>query len=288
MALWGINLSALAILVQHIDPITLTAVQIFTAGVAVLVITKTIGIFRFPTKTEWKTIGLITFFNVVLHHSFLAIGLTKTTGVNAGIILGAVPLVTMMLSIIFLNNKVSKIRITGFIIGFIGILTTSLAGTEGISSISIGDIFVLLCMISQAISFILIGKLETSLDPRLLTGYMFIAGSLIIFIISFFVGTDLHQLSRLFSIELGVIFLFSGLIATAFGHMVYNFSVRQVGPSETTVFFNLNTLFDILGASIFLKEPVIKGHFIGLAFIITGVFLGSGILGNLTQRYFLK
>src|SRR5699024_12158625 len=97
MVLWGINFSALAILVQHIDPITLTAVRIFTAGVGVLVITKTIGIFRFQTKTEWKTIGLITVFNGVLDHSFLALGLTKTAGVSAGIMLWAAPLVTMVL-----------------------------------------------------------------------------------------------------------------------------------------------------------------------------------------------
>src|SRR5690625_697300 len=92
MALWGFNLSALVVLVQNIDPITLTSVRIFVAGLAVLMIAKFIGIFRLPTKKEWKTILIISIFNVVLHHSFLAIGLTKTSGVNASIILGSAPL----------------------------------------------------------------------------------------------------------------------------------------------------------------------------------------------------
>src|SRR5699024_9982934 len=95
MATWGFNLSALVVLVNNIEPITLTSARIFTAGIAVLIIAKFIGIFRLPTKDEWKTILIITIFNVAFHHTFLAIGLTQTSGVNAGIILGAAPLVTM-------------------------------------------------------------------------------------------------------------------------------------------------------------------------------------------------
>src|SRR5699024_12736873 len=117
-----------------------------------------IGIFRFPTKTEWKTIGLITVFNVVLHHSVLAVGLTKTAGVNAGIILGAAPLVTVVLSVLFLHYRVSNIRVIGVLLGFVRSLITSIAGTDGIAAVSRGDLFIFLCMIAQVISFILIGR----------------------------------------------------------------------------------------------------------------------------------
>jgi len=284
MAIWGFNLSALAILVGEIEPVTLTSVRIFVAGVAVLCISKFIGIFRLPTKAEWKTIGIITIFNVVLHHSFLAIGLTKTSGVNAGIILGAAPLMTMVLAIVFLRNHVSKLRVIGFFLGFIGILITSIAGTDGIANISFGDLFVLLCMIAQAISFILISKLNPTFDPRLLTGYMLLTGSFVIFIVSLFIEGDLTQISKLFHWKLGLIFLFSAVIATAFGHMVYNFAIRNVGPTETTIFVNLNTLFALIGAFVFLGEPILKNHFIGLVFIVIGVFLGSGTLEYMLQK----
>jgi drug/metabolite transporter (DMT)-like permease len=276
MAMWGFNLSALVVLVSHIDPVTLTAVRIFTAGVAVLLISRIMGIFRLPTKSEWRTIGLITIFNVVFHHAFLAIGLTKTSGVNAGIILGAAPLVTMVLAVIFLRNQVSRLRVLGFVLGFIGILITSVAGADGPASISLGDLFIFLCMIAQAISFILIGKLNPTFDPRLLTGYMLVIGSVAIFIVSLSVENDLGQIVRLFNWKLGSIFLFSAIIATAFGHMVYNFAIKNVGPAETTIFVNLNTLFALIGTAIFLGESIYVNHYIGLIFILIGVFFGSG------------
>lgn len=284
MAIWGFNLSALVVLVNHIEPVTLTAVRIFTAGVAVLVIAKLFGFFRLPTKGEWKTIGLITIFNVVLHHSFLAIGLTKTAGVNAGIILGAAPLVTMVLAIVFLRNHVSKLRIIGFIFGFIGIMITSVAGTEGLAAISFGDLFIFLCMVAQAISFILISKLNPTFDPRLLTGYMLLCGSFVIFLVSLIVEGNLSQIGQLFSLKLGPIFLFSAIIATAFGHMVYNYAIRNVGATETTIFVNLNTLFAILGAALFLKEPIMPNHYLGLVCIVVGVFFGSGTLEQLLKK----
>src|SRR5699024_2086868 len=154
---------------------------------------------RLPSKSEWKTIGLITIFNVAFHHTFLAIGLTKTSGVNAGIILGAAPLVTMVLSIVFLRDHVTRLRTIGFFLGFIGIIITSVAGTGGISAISLGDGYIFLSMFFQAISFILISKLNPSFDPRLLTGYMLILGSIFIFIVAVGVEQNVSQLGQLFS-----------------------------------------------------------------------------------------
>ncbi|MGX1902681.1 EamA family transporter [Thermolongibacillus altinsuensis] len=58
-------------------------------------------------KLTWKEamyIGIAALLSVVAHHLFLAIGLTKTTATNAGLILGLVPLVTSVLAIVFLGK----------------------------------------------------------------------------------------------------------------------------------------------------------------------------------------
>ena len=246
------------------------------------------GIFRLPTKDEWKTILIITIFNVAFHHIFLALGLTRTSGVNAGIILGAAPLVTMVLSIIILRSSISRLRALGFLLGFIGILITSLAGAEGMDAVSLGDVMIFLSMFMQAFSFILISKLNPTFDPRLLTGYMLLIGSVFIFIISGLFEGNFAQLAQLFTWKLGGIFLFSAIIATAFGHMTYNFAIKNVGPTETTIFVNLNTLFALLGASLFLGEPILKNHYIGLIFILVGVFIGSGTVDYLIKRRRLR
>ncbi len=284
MAFAGLNLSALVVLVNNVQPITLTAFRIFIAGISVLIMSNRMGIFKLPNKLEWKTIINITLFNVVLHHSLLTIGLTKTSGVNAGIIQGAGPLITMILSIIILKDIITKFRLLGFLLGFIGVVTVSISNANNLSSVSIGDLCIFLSIWSQSYSFILISKLNPDFDPRLLTGYMLVTGSLFVFIMGLVLERNFSQLTALFSWDLGAIFLFSAIIATAFGHMIFNGAIKKIGPTETTIFLNLSTLFAVLGAAIFLREPVFISHYIGLILIIFGVFIGLGTIEYMIRK----
>lgn len=284
MVFWGFNVAATKTLVTSITPLMLTAVRIGTAGMVVLILSKLFSIFRLPKKNEWLTILYITLFNVIGHHAFLATGLTKTSGVNTGLILGSGPLVVMVLSIILLKDSMTRLRIFGFVLGFLGILATTLAGPEGISKLSIGDLYIVISMVTQAFSFILIAKLNPKLDPRLLTGYMLTIGAILIFFVGLFVEGNFVQYKQLFSWKLGLVFLFSAVLCTAFGHMIYNYAIRQVGPAETTIFINLNTVFALIGSSIFLGETIYPNHFLGMALIFIGVFIGSGTLEYLIKK----
>lgn len=91
-----------------------------------------------------------------------------------GLILGAGPLLTAILSSILLRNKPTGIQVLGFLLGGAGVTFIVLSGNKGISSLTPGDFFVFLSILSQALSFIVISKASKTLDPRLLTGYMLI------------------------------------------------------------------------------------------------------------------
>lgn len=284
MVFWGFNLSAVKVLVSSIDPILLTAVRIFVAGISVLVIAYFLNVFRLPTRKELKTIIFIGIFNVIIHHTILSLGIHYTSGVNSGLILGTGPLLTVILSIIFLKDRVTRLRVLGFILGFVGIGITTVGAGDGFSALSMGDLFVFIAILSQAISFILISKLNPDFDPRLLTGYMLVIGSFFIFVTSLFMKKDLGQLSYLFSWKLGLVFLFSAVACTAFGHMTYNYAIKQVGPVESAIFVNLNTFFSILGVALFLGEPVYMNHIGGMLLILIGVFIGSGAMDYLLRK----
>jgi len=287
MFVWGINVSVIKILVTNFDPLFITSIRILAAGISVLVITYFLGIFRLPTKKELLTIGYIACFNVILHHIFLAFGLANTSGVNTGIIFGASPLVVLLLAVLLLKVSFSRLKVLGFIFGFIGIIITTSAGADGnLFVFSIGDGLIFISMLVQAFSFILISKLNPSFDPRLLTGYMLTFGSLIIFLVSLFVEGRFFEGLKAFSWELFAIFLFSAVICTAVGHMVYNFAIKQVGPAESAVFVNLETLFAVLGAAFFLSEPIFVQHIIGFLFILIGVFFGSGTIEGKKRKSF--
>ncbi|WP_163969663.1 DMT family transporter [Oceanobacillus halotolerans] len=284
MLMWGLNVSAIKVLVDAVDPMLLTSFRVMTAGIAVLLICWVMGILRLPMKHEWLVIFSIAIFNVILHHSFVAVGLEMTSGINGSLILGMMPLVTVMMAFLILRQRVTWLRVCGFILGFIGVVVTTLTGADGLAAVSLGDLFVFLGVLVQGFSFVLISKLKPTFDPRLATGYMLVIGSVFIFLLSQAFGSGIQEITNLFDWHLVSVFLFSAVLATAFGHMTYNYAIKKVGPAESAIFINLNTLFAISGSAIFLNETITVNHIVGFFLILCGVFIGTGALEHIIRK----
>jgi drug/metabolite transporter (DMT)-like permease len=277
MVVWGLNVIATKIIVTTFYPVTITGLRVFTAGISVFIILTFLKKVRIPTKRELSYILVGAIFNVVGHHYFLSIGLSKTTASNGGLILGLGPILTTIVAFIFLGNKATIFKILGILLGFSGVSFIVLEGDGGISGVSIGDLYVFLSILAQAISFTMIKKASNTLDPRLMTGYMLVFGSIILFIIGLFTEPNgLKNIPDGSSFGVWMIFLGSAVIATAIGHMTYNYAMGKVGVAEASIFINLNPFFALVSAVIFLGEQITFTQIFGFIFILFGVLFGSG------------
>jgi drug/metabolite transporter (DMT)-like permease len=284
MVIWGFNVIATKLLVTSFMPVTMTALRIFTAGVGVFIILFYLKLIRKPSKKEFLYILICSLFNVVGHHYFLSVGLKGTSASNGGLILGMGPILTTILAIFFLKNKVTLLRFCGVIFGFIGISFIVFQSGEGLQFMSLGDIHVFLSIFLQTISFIMIKKVSSTLDPRLMTGYMLIIGSVFLFIISLIVEPNGIQSMASGSYTVWIIFFASAFLATSVGHMTYNYAIGKVGAAESAIFINLNPFFALVGAALFLDEMITFTQVIGFIFIIFGVVLGAGGLEDLLRH----
>lgn len=284
MFAWGMNLPALKYLTAQMGPITMTSLRIFIAGITVFIILYFAKLIRMPTRKEWMYIFGGSMLNVVIHHYFISVGLTMTSGTNAGLILGTGPIMTAVFGLLLLRLKPTFLQWTGFVLGLFGVSATVVVGSSGVSSVSLGDIYIFLCILGQVLSFLLISKAAATLDPRLLTGYMFVIGSAVLFLIGLYQEPAEWQVFSEMDGTFWILIICSGMIATAIGHMMYNYSVGKVGPAKAAIFINLNTLFGILGSAFFLGEILTVFHLIGLVFVVAGVILGSGAAEDLWKK----
>lgn len=284
MITWGLNVSIIKILVSYFPPVTITSLRILAAGLTVFAVLAVMGKVRKPSFDEFKFIMFGCLLSVVSHHLFLAVGLTETSAVNGGLILGAGPLLTAILSSLLLRNKPTGIQVLGFLLGGAGVTFIVLSGNKGVSSLSSGDLYVFLSILSQALSFIVISKASKTLDPRLLTGYMLIFGGAILFILgSFMEPGGLLRISEA-PVYVWAAFAASAIVATAVGHMVYNTAISKIGPAEASIFLNLNTFFSLAGSALILGEIITTNHLLGLVLIVAGVLFGSGALEEMVLR----
>ena len=284
MLLWGFNLPSVKYLVKFVDPVTLTAFRILTAGISVFVILAGMKLLRLPRKNEWKFIVLGALLNVVAHHYFLSSGLAITTGSNAGLILGTGPMLTAVLVSLILRTYPSKLQWLGVVIGLAGVSATVMVGSGAATGMNLGDAFVFLSILAQVFSFIVISKATASMDPRLLTGYMFLTGAIILFIISFIQEPGEIAAFAQVPPNFWLAFFFSAVLGTAVGHMLYNYSIGQAGPTKAAIFMNLNTFFSLVGAAVILGEVITSRHIFGLVLIVIGVLFGSGAAEDLLKK----
>ncbi|NYF23539.1 DMT family transporter [Sporosarcina sp. JAI121] len=283
MLIWGFNLPLLKYLLLHVGPVTMTTFRILLAGVSVFIILGAFKMLRLPTKTEWKYIVGGAMLNVVLHHYFLNMGLFRTSGTNAGLILGLGPVLTAISVSLIMRISPSKIQWLGFIVGLIGVSSVVLAG-GGLGGLALGDVFVFISIAAQVLSFLVISKAAKTLDPRIMTAYMMVVGSVVLLFISLIQEPGEIKAFATVPPMFWLGFAASAIIGTAVGHMLYNYAVGQVGPSKAAIFINFNTMFSLLGSAIFLGELITARHLVGLILIVTGVILGSGAAEDLWKK----
>lgn len=278
MVFWGFNVSFVKIIVDQVPPVTATSFRLFVAALTVFLILGMTRRVRLPHKSEWGYMIGAALTSIVSHHFFLAIGLTRTSAMNAGLILGMGPLLTVLLSMFFFKKRPTFITALGFLLGSTGVTLTVLFGSGKLQGINIGDFEVFLSIFIQAFGFILISKAARTMDAVLLTAYMLIIASIVLFAVSLGMEPNgLGQFAEGFP-AVGLFFFLSAVLSTGLGQMIYNYAIGQVGPASASIFLNLNTLFSVVGASLFLQEAIKPAHFIGFLLIVTGVIMGSGTL----------
>ncbi|MFT4412234.1 DMT family transporter [Fredinandcohnia humi] len=286
MISWGLNIVAIKVLVANFPPFTITALRILTAG---LVIFLFLRIKRDIQKVKLHEFGYVTLSaltGIFGHQAFLSVGLLHTSATNGASILALIPLVTNLLAVIFLKAKLTLLKLSGVVLGLMGIYFILVHGSDGgsFTKLSIGDIYVFLSVIAQALSFIFIRKASYTLNTKTITCYSLLMGASFLFILSLALE---HQ--TISTITNGpsyawIIFIASAIISTGFGNLFYNYAIQQIGPGETAVFLNLSPFFSLIGSVLFLNEQFKLVQLFGFILIVVGVLLGTGIFERKQQR----
>ncbi|MGO4887460.1 DMT family transporter [Anaerobacillus sp. MEB173] len=285
MFIWGLNVVAIKMLVESFPPLTMTSIRVFAGSLVVVATVFLQRKFRMLTRQEWLFVSGAIVLGVIGHHFFLALGLEKTSASNAGIILGLVPLSTSIFAMIFLHDHLTKLRLIGIILGFTGVVFVVMQTNGSLGNISIGDLFVFGAMLTQALSFIFIKKATDTLDSLQVTAVMLFVGSILMFSISlFFVEPGRTTEMTTGSALLWVVFFWSAIIATGFGHMLYNAAIHRLGAGQTAIFINLSPFFALVGAYFFLGEIIVISQLLGFLLIVVGVIFGTGYIDEQIEK----
>lgn len=215
---------------------------------------------------------------------FQTFGLQYATSSEAGIILAAAPVFTMIMASYFLNEKSNTLQKISIAISLGGVLYITFMKD---STIDIANMKGIILLLLSAFSF----AGYSILARKFRKDYTVIELSFIMVTVSFIVFTSWAILKNvsggtikefflpLINIKFIISILYLGVLSTLGTSLLTNYSLSKLEASKMTVFSNLGTVISIVAGVIFLKEKIFYYHIIGSLMIIGGV-LGTNFLDS--------
>ncbi|EGW39708.1 hypothetical protein DOT_2323 [Desulfosporosinus sp. OT] len=263
-------------LTQNMSPILVAAIRMPLAGIVLLFfVLKKYGLYN-PSKKQWRLLFCIGLISVCLHQLLLGYGVSVTSSANASLILALNPLTTALLASIFVEEKFTRNLGFGILLGFAGVVLVVFSKSGTVEFSLIGDVIMLLAMLTYVIGGLLIKKLlETPIPTLVVTAYSTLIGGILLnlgTLVSF--GPSVYGQIHLSSTAV-LVLLLSAWGATALGTLGWNDGIKQLGANRTAMFLNGMPFASMFGGVVFLNEKIAGIHFLALILTTLGIVIGS-------------
>ncbi|SDV06151.1 DMT family transporter [Pseudomonas mucidolens] len=232
-----------------------------------------------PVIANWPLIrpnlGKIFILGVLgmaVYQSLAYYAATLTTATNMGIILSLMPLMVLAAAIISLGQRLTAGALAGAVLSFVGVLVVVSSGSLGAllqHGLNLGDGMMLVATLAYAIYSTLLKKWQLRVPPLVLLYLQVLVAVVVLF--PLFLSSEKVGLG---SSNIGLV-LYACLLASMLAPLAWMHSVKHLGPSRTTLFFNLLPLITALIAAVVLKEQLAWYHLIGGLLTLGGVILSE-------------
>jgi len=201
--------------------------------------------------------------------AYFAAALTSAT--NMGIILSLMPLMSLAMAIVSLGQRLTAGALAGAVLSFAGVLVVS-SGSLGAlleHGVNLGDAMMLVATLAYAIYSTLLKKWQLRLPPLVLLYLQVLVAVVVLFplfVASPKIGPTLQNIPLV---------LYACLLASMLAPLAWMQAVVRLGPSRTTLFFNLLPLITALIAAVVLHEQLAFYHLVGGVLTLGGVVLSG-------------
>ena len=209
---------------------------------------------------------------MAVYQSLAYFAATLTTATNMGIILSLMPLMSLAMAIISLGQRLTAGALFGAVLSFAGVLVVVSSGSLGAllqHGVNLGDAMMLIATLAYAIYSTLLKKWQLRLPPLVLLYLQVLVAIVVLF--------PLYAMSSKTGLTLQNIplVLYACLLASMLAPLAWMQAVQRLGPSRTTLFFNLLPLITALIAALVLKEQLAMYHLVGGLLTLGGVILSE-------------
>lgn len=267
---WGSNFVIGSILVNEFPPLLLSAFRLTTTSLFLICYAWCTKKLKYINPRDYLLIIPLGFIGTLINQAAFFTGLETVSATTASLILSLAPITVALLASVFLKEVITGRMIAGSIVAIMGIFFV-VGKSDGLK-ISAGILYILLAMITFAISVVMMRKLTERVDPFIATVYSTVIGSGMLVPVAI-IKEPIHQVSpHLWA--WGLLFV-TAIVMQGLCGLIWNLQLKQVGAGKASVFLNLQPFVAMVVGFMLLGTPVTTVQIFGALFIVGGVVLAT-------------
>lgn len=224
-------------------------------------------------RKDWFTLVLCGLFGVAANQLMFFEGLANTFSINASVIMVATPLIVLILSRLFLGEKMVLQKVVGVAIGMAGAVLLILSRMGGLGELSgYGDLMILLNATSYGIYLVIVKPLMKKYDPVTVIRWSFTFGLVMVLPFGLIQWQDINwNFESKHYWEIGFIVL----ATTFFTYLLTVYSLGKVSPTIVSAYIYIQPALATLIAVLTGEEELETFVVVYGLMIFLGVFLVS-------------
>jgi drug/metabolite transporter (DMT)-like permease len=229
-------------------------------------------------KASKKDVLLLIFaslFGVIMNQFLFVVGLSKTTPVNASIIVSLTPIITMIFAALFIKEPITWKKVLGVMVGCTGalllILTSASKNSSSSNSSVFGLILCLLSSVSYAAYLTLFQKLIKRNHPVTIMKWEFLTAAILVLPICLpsISQVEYSQLSLSLYLRIGYVVLF----ATFLSYLLIPIGQARLRPTTLSMYNYIQPVVTTLLAVIMGLDVFTIYKLIACLLVFLGVYI---------------
>lgn len=277
ICLWGANWPVMKTGLAYIGPFQFALARMAMGAVIMFAVAGAAGQLRVPSRNDWRVVVSVGVVQMGLFMAFGNVALQYVPAGRSAILAYTTPIWVIPLAMLLLRERVSRLKLTGFLLGLAGVLVlfNPAAFDWGDPNVRFGNGLLLFAALLWAGLIVQIRGHRWDGSPLSLLPWQFSVAVLVLMPLSLWFDAG-RQVE--WSATLGLILLYNGPIATAFCFWAM-ITITRALPAVTTSLGTLGVpVVGILAAAVALGEPITASNAAGLGLILGG--LAAAILAD--------
>jgi len=270
-ALWGASFLFMRIAAPEIGAVWLIEFRVLIAGLVLLPwLLRQKGLLSLWLNA--KDLFVVGALNSALPFVLIAYITMNIAAGIASILNAIVPIVGVIISYLFIKEKLTPMQLLGIAFGFFGVVL--LMTWQQVNVVSPSPMMVVAAVVAS-ISYVFgahyTKKYMVDMSPIVFTaGTQLAAACLLLPLLPFFVPQHIPSVEVILAIFALAIF------STSLAFVYYFKLIHELGPTKTLTVTYLVPVFGLLWGALFLDELVTRNQIISTMLILTGVALSVG------------